>query len=71
MPTYDYQCPECDTLFEVVHQIHDASPQCPCCGGEARPIILRAPAFHGAMAQGRELAVRSLPECGKGCRCCP
>jgi hypothetical protein len=34
-------------------------------------LILSAPAIHGAMARGRDLAARSIPECGKGCRCCP
>lgn len=27
MPTYDYQCGKCETVFEVVHPMTDESPQ--------------------------------------------
>lgn len=71
MPTYDYRCRECESAFEVYQTISAPDPRCPCCGGPARRLILSAPAFHDAAALGRERAARSLPECGKGCRCCP
>jgi len=71
MPTYDYQCRECQTRFEAHHAMTDAAPVCIACGGEAQRLILSAPAVHGFLARGRDIAARSLPECGKGCRCCP
>ena len=71
MPTYDYQCRNCDTCFESMHAIAAVAPDCPACGGTVRRILLSAPAVHGPMAGGREQAMRALPECGKGCRCCP
>lgn len=36
MPTYDYKCPKCGTVFEVVHKMsarHVA--KCPKCGSKA------------------------------------
>jgi putative FmdB family regulatory protein len=71
MPTYDYQCLRCQSRFEAYHAISGEAPTCTACGGEARRIILSAPVVHGSSARGRDLAARSLPECGKGCRCCP
>lgn len=71
MPTYDYRCNQCHDQFEVHHRVSAPAPTCRRCGGETRRIYLTAPAVHGAMARGRELAVESLPQCGKGCRCCP
>ena len=71
MPTYDYQCRECQAQFEAHHAMTAGPPACVACGGEARRIILSPPAVHGFLARGRDVAARSLPECGKGCRCCP
>lgn len=71
MPTYDYECLECHSQFEARHAITDEAPACIACGGEAQRRILSAPAMHGFSARGRDMAARSLPECGKGCRCCP
>ena len=71
MPTYDYQCQSCASRFEAFHPLAAPAPGCPSCGGPATRVLLSAPAYHGAMAQGRERAQRSLPRCGKGCRCCP
>lgn len=71
MPTYDYRCVSCGTEFEVVHGMSAPSPRCIACGDLAERVILVAPVVHGAMARGRDRAARSLPQCGKGCRCCP
>jgi len=71
MPTYDYRCVPCNSTFQIVHSMSAAAPACPRCAGQMKRLILSAPAFHGGMARGRERAVGSLPECGKGCRCCP
>ena len=36
MPTYDYKCPKCDTLFEVVQRMKDRpGAKCPKCGAKA------------------------------------
>ena len=71
MPTYDYRCHACGRDFEAFHALAAPKPPCPDCGGEAVRVLLSAPPVHGGMAQGREQAARSLPQCGKGCRCCP
>lgn len=71
MPIYDYQCSACLGHFEARRAISADAPHCPHCGGPSMRTILSAPAIHGAMARGRDLAARSVPECGKGCRCCP
>lgn len=72
MPTYDYQCGSCGESFAVFHPMDAPPPPCPrCAAAAARRILLRAPAYHGAMAKGRQAAVESLARCGPGCRCCP
>lgn len=71
MPAYDYRCSVCHSQFESRHKLTAAAPPCPQCGGSAVRVILSAPAIHGFMARGRDRAARSIPECGKGCRCCP
>jgi len=79
MPTYDYRCLRCETPFEASHAISEPAPDCPNCGGRVEKTILTAPAMHGQMAQGRELAMRSLLTSrtkagpnghGPGCSCC-
>lgn len=77
MPTYDYQCAKCKLQFEARHAINASSPVCPACGGATKKVILSAPAAHGSMARGRELAMCSLqPKPGQekhthgpGCGC--
>lgn len=71
MPTYDYECLGCGAGFEAFHPIAAPAPPCPRCGGKVQRLLRKAPAVHGEMARGREQAMRSLPECGKGCSCCP
>lgn len=76
MPSYDYRCTRCHSQFEAHHSMAAPRPPCPSCGGVPEPVFLSAPAVHGYMARGRELAVRSLePKAdvaghGPGCRCC-
>lgn len=79
MPTYDYRCLRCETPFEASHAMSEPAPDCPNCGGRAEKAILTAPAMHGQMARGRELAMRSLLTSrtkdgpnghGQGCSCC-
>lgn len=67
MPTYDYRCTHCHAQFEAHHPVTGTPPDCPACDGLAEKVILAAPAMHGHMAHGRELAMRSLtPPAGSG-----
>jgi putative FmdB family regulatory protein len=76
MPTYDYHCPNCQTLFQASHAIGDQGPDCPDCGATPERVILSAPAVHGHMAQGREAAMRTFEKQetrtghGPRCPCC-
>ncbi len=74
MPLYDYRCASCDTRFEARHAMSEVAPRCPRCGAEARLIFVTAPAVHGHMARGRQLAAQSLEpqpaSHGPGCPCC-
>ncbi|SDY46500.1 FmdB family zinc ribbon protein [Nitrosomonas halophila] len=60
MPTYDYQCTQCKLQFEIRQSINAPTPDCPECRSIAEKVILSAPAMHGNMARGRDLAMRSL-----------
>ncbi|MGG7056425.1 FmdB family zinc ribbon protein [Nitrosomonas sp. ANs5] len=60
MPIYDYQCTPCKLQFEAHQSINSPAPDCPKCGSIAEKVILSAPAVHGNMARGRDLAMRSL-----------
>ena len=41
MPTYEYQCDECDAVFEALSSISDRETThiCPNCSGEGRYIV--------------------------------
>ncbi|MHB1322118.1 MAG: FmdB family zinc ribbon protein [Acidithiobacillus ferrivorans] len=77
MPIYDYLCAQCNLQFEARHAINAASPNCPICESAVEKTVLTAPAMHGHMARGRDLAMRSLqPKPGQekhihgsGCGC--
>jgi putative FmdB family regulatory protein len=71
MPTFDFRCGACALVFEDRCAPGAPDPACPQCGSAAQKVFLTAPAVHDSFAGGREAAMRSLPECGKGCRCCP
>ncbi|WP_083960712.1 FmdB family zinc ribbon protein [Methylomonas lenta] len=78
MPTYDYQCRQCQYRFEAKHRISDPQPCCTKCGGACSKLILTAPATHGVMAAGREQAIHALQaqhsnnahRHGPSCSCC-
>lgn len=71
MPIYDFRCEPCGQQREVHQPMNASPPVCPDCGRGMELCFHSAPAVHGGAAAGREQAVRSLPQCGKGCRCCP
>lgn len=76
MPTYDYRCMKCDHVFAATHSVGATRPRCVECGRPTQQVFLTAPAVHGSMARGREMAVRSLQPKpavgghGPGCPCC-
>lgn len=51
MPTYDYRCHQCETVFEAKHGFHDSPPPCPHCGSaNIAKHITTAPAIAGGIA---------------------
>lgn len=76
MPTYDYRCTNCLTLFQAYHAMSVGGPDCSACGAQPERVILSAPAVHGHMARGREEAACTLEKQetrtghGPGCPCC-
>jgi putative FmdB family regulatory protein len=71
MPIYDFRCKPCGQQCEVQQSMLAVPPKCQDCGNNMERWISSAPAVHGGAARGREQAARSIPQCGKGCRCCP
>lgn len=71
MPIYDFRCKSCEQQREVRQPMSASPPLCANCGQEMELWFQSAPVVHGGAAIGREQAVRSLPQCGKSCRCCP
>ena len=46
MPIYEYECTNCESIFEVIIDRDGNPPPCPSCGsGETRKIVA-APAIH-------------------------
>lgn len=40
MPTYDYECRGCETVFEVFQKMSDAPlTECPSCGGKVQRLL--------------------------------
>lgn len=49
MPLFDYRCPACDRVFELLVRA-DTVPACPTCGGTALEKQLSRPAAPGKSA---------------------
>ncbi len=45
MPTYDYQCNNCEHIFEVLQKLDDPDPECPLCTCPQVTRLLCAPAI--------------------------
>jgi putative FmdB family regulatory protein len=46
MPVYEYECPQCDKIFEVQQRMtDDPLSTCPECGGEVKKLISMS-SFH-------------------------
>jgi len=56
MPTYDYRCPACGTLYEVIMKMEDKTPvRCEVCGNDCNKILLPSPIhFHGTGFHGTD-----------------
>ncbi len=69
MPMYDFHCPSCGHRFEAIQPSGNPNPPCPTC---SRPTQrqLGAPAVHGTMSRGRELAMASLQTATGPCPAC-
>ena len=78
MPTYEYQCTECDHKFEVFHSMSDEAVKvCEKCNGPVRKLFGKA----GIIFKGSGFYVNdykkdsgpkdSAPSCGGGCDGCP
>ncbi|XSG84684.1 MAG: FmdB family zinc ribbon protein [Methylohalobius sp. ZOD2] len=74
MPSYDYCCKRCGACFEAHHPMSAQRPPCPQCGAGVERIFLHAPAVHGHMTRGREMAAQTLEPStrkhGPQCPCC-
>lgn len=71
MPSYNFRCKQCEQHIEVQQPMNASAPACPGCGNGMERWFHTAPVVHGSASSGRELAARSLPQCGKSCSCCP
>ena len=72
MPTYEYECQECEQRFEKFQQMSDASLKtCPQCGGAVRRLIGKGGAVivKGAGSHAAEnMPCRAT--CGRDTPCC-
>jgi putative FmdB family regulatory protein len=72
VPLYDYDCAACGRRFEVIHGVHDPSPEaCPLCGSGPVRKAFAAPAivFKGsgwAKKERRAAATGSKTSTGEG-----
>ena len=46
MPTYEYQCTKCETVFELWQNVGDAPPPCPECAATEVKKIFHPPRVH-------------------------
>lgn len=46
MPTYEYQCTQCDTVFELWQNVGDAPPPCPECAATDVKKVFHPPRVH-------------------------
>ncbi|CAN5242943.1 hypothetical protein BH10PSE15_BH10PSE15_00470 [soil metagenome] len=62
MPIYDFHCPKCDTVVELLVRFSD-TPACPACGHEQIDRLVAATAAPGKSAAmvkaGRAMAARA------------
>lgn len=70
MPTYDYQCQDCDLVFEVVATIRQKqaglSPRCPRCGSVETLQAFRSLTFLRGGSGPDSTPLGCGPGCGPG-----
>ena len=66
MPLYDYQCEQCQVVFEIRATIKEKEiglePECPMCQGKQTHQIITA----GSILRGGSSSGFSMPGCGPG-----
>ena len=63
MPRYDYQCDNCETIWEARHGFNDPAPNCPACDSEhVHKVINQAPTVAGGMETAAGTSRRSSKE---------
>ncbi len=68
MPTYSYQCQQCDHGFEARHSMHEQAPACPSCGGGVRKVLTATAVLGGGSASSPGPTVSSAGA-GHACGC--
>lgn len=84
MPVYEYECKECNKVFEVQQKIMDKPlTQCPDCSGKVTKLMsmssfqLKGGGWYAdgySSSNGKSKAEKQAPSCpasGGGCESCP
>ena len=68
MPTYEYECDQCHTRFEVLQNLReDPLSTCPDCGGPVRRLLGTGAAV---IVKGSRSTGGGSPRCGRDTPCC-
>lgn len=63
MPRYDYECEDCDHIWETRHGFNDPAPACPACNSESvHKLITQAPSIAGGILTPAGTSRRSSKE---------
>ena len=70
MPTYDYRCDQCGTVYDIFHKVREVEEDvvCPNCSSTRHTRLLSAPSIKGSASR------EELPPCGDASCCggsCP
>lgn len=73
MPTYEYRCRECDTVFELERPMRESSAAATCPGGhrDAVRVLSLFAAVTSAPPAGSAPAPAAGVPCGSACACHP
>lgn len=80
MPVYEYECPACETVFEVQQRMTDAPlSKCPECEGAVKKIMsrnsfqLKGGGWYADGYSSTTASASSSPSCSSGnsCSSCP
>ncbi|MGA9115335.1 MAG: zinc ribbon domain-containing protein [Bacteroidota bacterium] len=69
MPTYDYQCRKCGTVYDVFHKVREVAEDvlCPSCGAREHVRLLSAPNVAKGGRSSSEPSGGCSPEFGGCC----